>query len=135
MPPEALACTTMHVRIFQYSRIFFFPDQMRSDYSQCLPGTATTTATSATTSGTAKTTSTSSGTTKTSTSTTTSTSSTATPPADDPYTGYTVYLSPYYAAEIAAAVATITDSSLAEKAAQVAKVPTFTWSVSQAIFA
>ena len=37
------------------------------------------------------------------------------------------YISPYYAAEIAAAAANISDSSLSAKAASVAKVPTFTW--------
>lgn len=96
---------------------------MNDYYSQCLPGSATTTSTSAKVTGTT----TSSVKTGSTTATTSAASSTATPPADDPYDGYTVYLSPYYAAEVAAAVATITDSSLAEKAAQVAKVPTFTW--------
>ena len=36
-------------------------------------------------------------------------------------------MSPYYADEIAAAAAAITDSSLKAKAASVAKIPTFTW--------
>ncbi|KAG8693888.1 hypothetical protein FRC09_010206 [Ceratobasidium sp. 395] len=49
-------------------------------------------------------------------------------PSDNPYTSdYTVWLSPYYAAEVAAAVKNITDSSLAAKAAKVAYIPTFTW--------
>jgi cellulose 1,4-beta-cellobiosidase len=105
-------------------------------YSQCLPPSSSATTAKTTTSTTSKattttkaTTSTITGTvtTKTTSATTSAASSTATPPSDDPYTGYTVYLSPYYAAEVAAAVATISDSSLAEKAAQVAKVPTFTW--------
>ncbi len=34
---------------------------------------------------------------------------------------------PYYAAEVEAAAATITDSSLSAKASAVAKIPTFTW--------
>ncbi len=36
-------------------------------------------------------------------------------------------MSPYYAAEIAASAAAITDSSLQAKAASVANIPTFTW--------
>ncbi|KAF8315162.1 cellobiohydrolaseII [Clavulina sp. PMI_390] len=90
-------------------------------YSQCLPsssvGTTTTTTSKAT--GTSTTTSKTTG--------TTTSSASGTAPTDDPYTGYTVYLSPYYAAEISAAVKNITDSSLASKAAAVANVPTFTW--------
>lgn len=61
------------------------------------------------------------------TATTTSAAYTATPPADNPYIGYTVYLNPHYTAEISAAVATISDATLAQKAAQVAQVPTFFW--------
>ncbi len=38
-----------------------------------------------------------------------------------------IYLSPYYAAEIQAAVGNITDSTTAAKAAKVANIPTFTW--------
>ncbi|KAF8315161.1 cellulase CEL6B [Clavulina sp. PMI_390] len=98
-------------------------------YSQCLPSSSSSTTTT-TTSNTSKATGTSTTTSK-SSSTTTSTSATSSssssPPTDDPYTGYTVYLSPYYAAEIAAAVKNISDSTLATKAAAVANVPTFTW--------
>ena len=38
-----------------------------------------------------------------------------------------IYLSPYYAAEIQAAVGNITDPTTAAKAAKVANIPTFTW--------
>ncbi|KAI0748569.1 cellobiohydrolaseII [Daedaleopsis nitida] len=61
-----------------------------------------------------------------------STTSGATPPsstpaAGNPFTGFEAYLSPYYAAEVAAAASTITDSSLKAKAASIANIPTFTW--------
>jgi len=94
-------------------------------YSQCLPGSAAGTTTTAST----KTSTVSGGTSKTTTSTSGGTTTTSTPPSDDPYTGYTIYLSPYYAAEIAASVANLTSTnpSLATKAAKVAQVPTFTW--------
>ncbi|KAG9128516.1 hypothetical protein FRC07_005883 [Ceratobasidium sp. 392] len=92
------------------------------------------TAGSTTTSTTIKTTSTTTKPTTTTTSTTTHTgtaTSTSSAPVststDNPYTGYTVYLSPYYASEIKSAVATIKDSTLAAKAAKVANIPTFTW--------
>lgn len=38
-----------------------------------------------------------------------------------------VYLSPYYAAEVAAAAKNITDATIAAKALKVAKIPTFIW--------
>lgn len=72
--------------------------------------------------------STATGTTKPTTSTATSTSSAPVPTStDNPYVGYSVYLSPYYAAEVKAAAASIKDSTLAAKAAKVASIPTFTW--------
>ncbi|KAK0211167.1 cellobiohydrolase II [Desarmillaria ectypa] len=88
-------------------------------YSQCLPGSAasTTTATSKT-STTATATSTTSG---------SSPSSPSTPIAGNPFSGYEIYLSPYYAAEVTAAAQVITDSTLASKALSVAKIPTFIW--------
>ncbi|KAG8997400.1 hypothetical protein FRB94_007676 [Tulasnella sp. JGI-2019a] len=96
-------------------------------YSQCLPGTATTTSTSKTTSTSA----TSKGTTTSTTATTTATSVTTTGACGamgNPYaSGYTTYLSPYYIAEVNAAIATMTDATLKTKAAAVAKVPNFTW--------
>ncbi|KAG8736715.1 Beta-glucosidase cel3A [Ceratobasidium sp. 428] len=96
-------------------------------YYQCLPGSGsgstTTTTKPTTTSKPTTTTSTKPGT-GTGTTTSTAPASTST---DNPYTGYSVYLSPYYAAEIKAAVATIKDSTLAAKAAKVANIPTFTW--------
>ncbi|RPD66446.1 cellobiohydrolaseII [Lentinus tigrinus ALCF2SS1-7] len=54
-------------------------------------------------------------------------SPTGTPAAGNPFVGFTPYLSPYYAAEVAAAAANISDSSLKSKAASVANIPTFTW--------
>lgn len=38
-----------------------------------------------------------------------------------------MYLSPYYASEVSAAAAQITDSTQKTKALSVAKIPTFTW--------
>nr|AAL15037.1 cellobiohydrolase II [Lentinus sajor-caju]AAL15038.1 cellobiohydrolase II [Lentinus sajor-caju] len=58
-----------------------------------------------------------------------------TPDAGNPYIGYDVshvlwcqiYLSPYYADEVAAAVSAISNPALAAKAASVANIPTFIW--------
>ncbi|KAF8610091.1 cellobiohydrolase [Ceratobasidium sp. AG-I] len=101
-------------------------------YYQCLAGTAATTTTAATSTTTASgSTSTTRVTSTTATGTTTSTSATSTStagPSDNPYTSdYTVWLSPYYAAEVAAAVKNITSATTAAKAATVANIPTFTW--------
>ncbi|KAG6898277.1 Beta-glucosidase cel3A [Termitomyces sp. T32_za158] len=84
-------------------------------YSQCLPSTGSTTPTTSTsvTSGT-----------PTTTSTGTAPSSTAT---DNPFTGYQIYLSPYYANEVTAAAADISDATLKAKALKVADIPTFIW--------
>nr|ADX07335.1 putative cellulase CEL6B [Flammulina velutipes] len=60
-------------------------------------------------------------------------SSTAAPPTStgitlgNPYTDHEIYLSPYYADEVVAAAAVISDSSLAAKALKVKDIPTFTW--------
>ncbi|KXN92187.1 Exoglucanase 3 [Leucoagaricus sp. SymC.cos] len=85
-------------------------------YSQCLPGSST---------------SPPSTTTKPPTSTTTTSggggSGTALPAAGNPYTGYTVWLTPYYANEVQAAANNITDATLKAKALKVAQIPTFTW--------
>jgi cellulose 1,4-beta-cellobiosidase len=59
--------------------------------------------------------------------TSTAPGSTGTPVAGNPFTGYTIYTSPYYAAEIKAAVGNITDPTTAANAAKVANIPTFTW--------
>ncbi|KAI0345296.1 cellobiohydrolase II [Trametopsis cervina] len=61
------------------------------------------------------------------TSASTGPTSTPTPSANNPWTGYQIYLSPYYASEVAAAAKSISDSTLSAKAASVAKIPTFTW--------
>ncbi|KAH9945839.1 cellobiohydrolaseII [Epithele typhae] len=89
-------------------------------YSQCLPGSATSsTSTRSTTSSTSTRTTTST--------TTTGTGPTSTPAAGNPFVGYDVFLNPYYAAEVKAAAAAMTDSSLAAKAASVANIPSFFW--------
>ncbi|KAF7791343.1 hypothetical protein EIP86_002357 [Pleurotus ostreatoroseus] len=88
-------------------------------YSQCLPGSSVPT-TSASSPG-------SSPTGPSSTVSSTAPSSTATPDAGNPFVGFEVYASPYYAAEVAAAAAQISDSTVAAQAASVAKIPTFTW--------
>ncbi|KAF7969528.1 hypothetical protein HWV62_27025, partial [Athelia sp. TMB] len=63
----------------------------------------------------------------TSTSTSTGPSSSPSAVAGNPYTGYNVFLSPPYVAEVQAAAATITNAALAAKALEVAKVPNFIW--------
>ncbi|KAG6862060.1 Beta-glucosidase cel3A [Termitomyces sp. Mi166 len=90
-------------------------------YSQCLPGSATTAPTSSSTptSGTSRST--------TATSTSSGPTSTTTPAAGNPYTGYQIYLSPYYANEVTAAAADISDATLKAKALEVANIPTFIW--------
>jgi cellulose 1,4-beta-cellobiosidase len=82
-------------------------------YSQCMPGGSGGT-TSVPTGGTTTTTSAGGGT-------------TTAPDVGNPYTGYSVWLSPYYASEVTAAAAKITDSAQKAKALKVAKIPTFTW--------
>ncbi|KAG6854716.1 Beta-glucosidase cel3A [Blastosporella zonata] len=96
--------------------------------------TATATTSKATTTTSSTTTTTNSGTTTkattttgTSTSTSSASTSTATPAAGNPYTGYQIYLTPYYANEVAAAAALITDATQKAKALKVANIPTFTW--------
>ncbi|KAG8944452.1 hypothetical protein FRC00_010567, partial [Tulasnella sp. 408] len=77
-------------------------------------------------------------TTKTSSSSTTKTSTTSTTTSvtpsgtcgtfGNPYeSGYTTYLSPYYVAEVNAAIAAASSTTLAAKFPAVAKVPNFTW--------
>ncbi|QRW00057.1 glycoside hydrolase family 6 protein [Ceratobasidium sp. AG-Ba] len=102
-------------------------------YYQCLPGSSSPTTTSRITSATSATSVTSVTRTVSVTSGTASATSVPPPtstvgPSDNPYSSdYTVWLSPYYAAEVAAAVKNISDSTLAAKAAKVANIPTFTW--------
>ncbi|EIN07098.1 cellobiohydrolaseII [Punctularia strigosozonata HHB-11173 SS5] len=90
-------------------------------YSQCLPGAASSSSTPTTVSSSHSTT------TASSTGTSSAPTSTATPAAGNPFEGYTIYLSPYYANEIALAAGNITDSTLKAKAASIANIPTFTW--------
>jgi len=54
-------------------------------------------------------------------------SGTPVPAAGNPYTGYEVYLSPYYAKEVEAAAAQISDSTLKAQALKVKDIPTFIW--------
>nr|ADN88317.1 cellobiohydrolase II [Neolentinus lepideus] len=97
-------------------------------YSQCLPGAAptTTTTTSPQPTTTTTTTTTNSGGGN-PTTTTSAPGSTSTPDAGNPFVGYTLYLSPYYAAEVQAAAGNITDATQKAKAASIANIPTFTW--------
>lgn len=95
--------------------------------------TTTTTSATTTTSTTSSTKTSTSTTTKTST-TSTKTSTTSTPSGSgscsfgNPYeNGYTAYLSPYYIAEVNAAIATQSSSTLKTKSAKVAQIPNFTW--------
>ncbi|KAI5119944.1 hypothetical protein M0805_002133 [Coniferiporia weirii] len=98
--------------------------ELNDYYSQCIPGSAAPTTTSSsvptTPVSTHSTTTTSSG-------TSSAPSSTSTPIAGNPFEGCDMYLSPYYAAEIAAAAAQITDATTKAKAASVADIPTFIW--------
>jgi cellulose 1,4-beta-cellobiosidase len=85
-------------------------------YSQCLPGSSSVTTTSSVGTGTGTTTTSAPGST-----------GTTTPAAGNPYTGYEIYLSPYYAAEVTAAVANISNPTTAAAAATVSNIPTFIW--------
>jgi cellulose 1,4-beta-cellobiosidase len=51
----------------------------------------------------------------------------STPAADNPYNGYTAYPSNFYAAEVQAAAAQITDATTKAAALSVADIPSFTW--------
>lgn len=98
-------------------------------YSQCIPGAAAPGSTSAgSTTRPASTTSAGSTTRPASTSTGSAPASTGTavPSADNPFSGYEIYLSPFYAKEVAAAAAQMSGSA-ASAAASVANIPTFTW--------
>ncbi|KAF8192024.1 cellobiohydrolaseII [Mycena galopus ATCC 62051] len=90
-------------------------------FSQCLPGgggggtTSTTATTTVSTSRPA------------SSSTASAPIGSQTPAAMNPYTGYIVYLTPSYVAEVAAAAANIANATTKVKAVSVAEIPTFTW--------
>ncbi|KAL5511374.1 CEL3_2 [Sanghuangporus vaninii] len=87
-------------------------------YSQCLPGAQVPTTTAAPTTSQAPT----------STAQTSATpTSTSGPIAGNPFEGCDWYISPYYADEVDAATAQITDATIKAKAASVANVPTFVW--------
>ncbi|EJD40557.1 cellobiohydrolase [Auricularia subglabra TFB-10046 SS5] len=84
-------------------------------YSQCIPGASQPTSTP---------------TNPTSTASTSSSGSTPTsgPIAGNPYgDGHSLWLTPYYAAEVKDAAAQISDASIKAKALKVADIPTFTW--------
>ncbi|KAF9024347.1 cellulase CEL6B [Hymenopellis radicata] len=85
-------------------------------YSQCIPSSSAPTSTVAGSSS--------------ASATVTGTSATASSTAvteGNPFTGYEIYLSPYYAAEVQAAAAVMTDSTQAVKALTVQNIPTFIW--------
>ncbi|KAH7911414.1 glycoside hydrolase family 6 protein [Hygrophoropsis aurantiaca] len=90
--------------------------ELNSYYYQCLPISSGATSTTSTLSAS-----------KTSTGTSSAPSSTVTAAAGNPWTGYQTFLSPYYVAEVNAAVPNISDTTLAAKAAKVASIPNFTW--------
>jgi cellulose 1,4-beta-cellobiosidase len=105
-------------------------------YSQCLPGTATTTSTTkagtTTTSKAGTTTTSKTGTTTTSvkgTTTTTSSGSTGTTAAasGNPFSGVALFANPYYASEISSLAIPSLSGAQATAAAEVANVPTFVW--------
>jgi cellulose 1,4-beta-cellobiosidase len=101
--------------------------------SLCSPGTASSSSKSSSSSSTKPTTtissSSSSGTSTKTTSTVSSSTPTSTtaPVAGNPYATKSGYVSPYYAAEVNASAATLTDSSLKAKYATIANTPTFIW--------
>ncbi|KAB8290766.1 hypothetical protein EYC80_008403 [Monilinia laxa] len=93
-------------------------------YSQCLPGSASTTATSTPT--TIITSTTKVSTTKVSTTTSGSATTTAAV-AGNPFSGKALYANPYYASEISTSAIPSLTGAMATKAAAVANVPTFVW--------
>ncbi|KAG8918020.1 hypothetical protein FRC03_011292 [Tulasnella sp. 419] len=97
-------------------------------YSQCQKpsSTASSSSTTSRASSSSSVTSGSSSSSRTTSSSSATTSSSACP-TGNPYTGYDVWLSPYYSAEVVAAAANITDATLKAKALKVKDIPTFTW--------
>ncbi|KAF9066322.1 cellulase CEL6B [Rhodocollybia butyracea] len=93
--------------------------EMNPYYSQCLPPSSSFTSPTTTPSG-VNPTSPSHSSTPTSTPTTT-------PAPGNPFVGHNIFLSPFYASEVAAAVPQFTNSATAAKAAKVADIPTFIW--------
>jgi cellulose 1,4-beta-cellobiosidase len=98
-------------------------------YSQCLPGTATTTAAGTTTKATTTSTKAGSTTSTKASGTTTAPSggSTTAAASGNPFSGVALYANPYYASEISASAIPSLTGAMATKAAAVAKVPTFVW--------
>ncbi|KAG8929128.1 hypothetical protein FRC03_001568 [Tulasnella sp. 419] len=96
---------------------------VRSSSSSSVRTTSTTSVRTTSVSTSTRTTSTSS---RTTTGPTTTVSQGACP-TGNPYTGYDVWLSPYYADEVVAAADQITDATLKAKALKVKDIPTFTW--------
>ncbi|KAJ8507488.1 hypothetical protein ONZ45_g10147 [Pleurotus djamor] len=93
-------------------------------YSQCLPGAASSAPTSAPTSAPA--------TSAPPTPTTSNGGSSApqpstTPTAGNPFVGFDTYVSPYYADEVTAAAAAISDPTLKAKALKAGTIPSFIW--------
>ncbi|KAL4938817.1 putative 1,4-beta-D-glucan cellobiohydrolase C [Aspergillus oleicola] len=98
-------------------------------YAQCLP--AATTSTTLTTTTSSSTTTTTGGTTSTGSTSTTSTSASVTATATgNPFSGYQLYVNPYYSSEVhSIAIPSLTGtlSSLAAAATAAAEVPSFVW--------
>ncbi|KAL4769851.1 1,4-beta-D-glucan cellobiohydrolase C [Aspergillus nidulans var. acristatus] len=93
-------------------------------YAQCLPAATTTSTTLTTTTSSATTTSNPGSTTTTSSATVTATAS------GNPFSGYQLYVNPYYSSEVhSIAIPSLTGSlsSLAPAATAAAKVPSFVW--------
>ncbi|KAH8599379.1 1,4-beta-D-glucan cellobiohydrolase C [Bisporella sp. PMI_857] len=90
-------------------------------YSQCLPGTGTTTAAATTTRPTT------SGTVSTTTAPGSTPTTTVAPAAGNPFSGVALYANPYYASEISTLAIPSLTGAMATKAAAVAKVGTFSW--------
>lgn len=91
-------------------------------YSQCLPGSA-----ASTTVVTSKSSSTASATSTSSAAGSSPSSPSSGPIPGNPFEGFEIFLSPYYAAEVTAAAQVMTSSTTASKALEIAQVPTFTW--------
>jgi len=110
--------------------------ELNSFFFQCIPNAIASTMTNpvAPTTPVSNPTSTKTGTTTPPASNPTSTKSTTTAPvtsqtpaAGNPFTNQKIFLSPFYAAEVQAAAANITDSTTKSKALSVANIPTFVW--------
>ena len=99
-------------------------------YSQCIPGTASSSNTMPSTPTTARTTG---G--MTTVSSASGATTTVAPAAGNPFSGVAPYANPYYASEISTSAIPSLTGAMATKAAAVAKVPTFFWLYASVPFA